>query len=570
LDRVTRSYVETFRGEQSLPDDIDKAVLFEHFVNYSTLTSLYDEEFDILDVHTGGGNDLTLDGVAIIVNGVLVTSVEEAQELVELNKYLTATFFFAQAKSASSFSGEQIAAFGDGVLEFFADTPRYPISDRVAELRGLMSWIYDNTARFKLGRPTCELRFVSTGTWVGDAQLQARVDKAVTDLRQTNLFELVDFHVLGAAELQEAWSRSKSVSRASFTFAKRTTLADIPGVSESYLGVVALSELLAVIADDGEIKRQIFFENVRDFQGDNPVNGEIARSLATQEGRDRFAVLNNGITLVARELKPTGDRFEVSDYQIVNGCQTSHVLFNTRHDLPPDMQVPLKVIATADEDVIGAIATATNRQTTVSSEDLLALERFQKRLEPYFGSFDDKQRLYYERRSKQFATSPGIEKVRIITKQLALRAFGGMFLDEAHRAARYYAVLKAQIGTTIFNDNHKLDPYYTASFAHYKLEYLFRNGLLPVTYKPARYHLLLGYRVLVGGWEMPAFTANKIQQYVAPINQSLWDDKRAQQYFTEATQVINAALEPGEVLDGDAVKVQAFTDRVLTALRIRK
>lgn len=569
MDRITKSYVASFREEQSLPADVDPPKLFEHFVNYCIVSDAHDEEFDIDSVHTGGGNDLGIDGLAILVNGVLVETVEDAEQLLEVNKRLEVRFVFVQAKSASSFTGSEMSEFAHGVSEFFAETPAFPTNERIDRMRAVMSWIYDHSSAFKQGRPSCELWFVSTGKWQNDDQLLTRLAKAESALAALSLFDEVRYRAMGSSEIQASWTKTKNSVAADFQFPKRATLADIPGVSESYLGIVSAAEFMKVISDENGIRRQIFFDNVRDYQGDNSVNGEIATSLSTGEGRSRFAVLNNGITLVARQLRIVGDKFTVADYQIVNGCQTSHVLYNNRDSLDSDMQVPFKVIATDDEDVISSIASATNRQTQVTAEDLIALESFQKRLEAYFSSYEDRQRLYYERRSKQFATVTGIEKVRIITKPLLIRAFGAMFGNEPHRAARYYAALKVQVGGSIFHEGHQLAPYYSAAFAYYKLEYLFRNGQLPVAYKPARYHLLMAVRVLAAGFQVPQLTANKVEGYAAQINKLLWDDSEALAIFKKACAVIDEARGE-QALDGDLVKVQAFTDKVTDLLRPNK
>jgi hypothetical protein len=160
----------------------------------------------------------------------------------------------------------------------------------------------------------------------------------------------------------------------------------------------------------------------------------------------------------------------------------------------------------------------------------------------------------------------GIEKVRIIGKTLQVRAFSAMFLDEPHRAARYYSDLRAQVGTRIFNDSHKLEPYYVSAYASYKLEFLFRNNLLPVYYKPARYHLLMALRYIVGGANVPALAANKAVQYAVKIADVLWVDGKAVAAFKEAVEVVDEALN-GETLTRDAVKTQGFTDAVKAAAR---
>lgn len=568
MDRVTKAYSNAFREEQSLPPDTPSPTLFEHFVNYCVLTSRFDNEFDITDVHTGGGDDLAIDGLAIVVNGVIVDSIDSVNEMLEANGYLDVHFTFIQAKSGTNFSGEEMVGFKDGVLEFFSDAPTLPASPKIIEYRQIMNWIFENSGRFKNRRPKCELVFATAGTWCDDERLVLKISKIEGEVKALNLFDEVTFSPLGADEIQASWRQSKDSVSAEFIFTKKATLEDIGGVKESYLGVLPLSEFLKVIADgDTGIRKHIFVDNVRDFQGENPVNDEISQSLTTQEGRDRFAVLNNGVTLVARELNIVSNKFFVSDYQIVNGCQTSHVIYENRSVLESDMQIPFKVIARNDEEVIGAIATATNRQTTVSEEDLFALENFQKKLEAFFGAYEDKYALYYERRSKQYASVDGIEKVRVISKQIEIRAFGAMFLDDAHRAARYYSALKSMVGSRIFAANHKMDPYYVAAYAFYKLEFFFRNGQMPVVYKPARYHLLMAFRHIVAGSEMPALAANKIVPYSQKLSEVLWDDAKARDGFKRACDAIDVALE-GEELDGDKVKVQSFTDKVLKAVKV--
>lgn len=566
MDRITSAYVEAFRKEQSLPAG-DEALTFEHFVNYCVLSDTYEDEFDINDIHTGGGDDMGIDGLAIIVNGALVSDIEEIRDLISTNKFADVRFIFNQAKTSSSFSAEQFGTFGDGVEDFFAQTLSQPASERLQQFRSLMTFVFENSTQFKHGRPVCELNFITTGKWNPTSHLTAKITKIKTRLEELELFERVTFKPYGAADIQAAWNRTKNSATVEFNFANKVTLPEIGGITESYLGVVPLSEFSKIVADEetGAIRKQIFYDNVRDFQGENAVNSEMASSLNTPEGRDRFAVLNNGVTLVARSLRNTGNKFMVSDYQIVNGCQTSHVLHYNRAVLPENLDVPLKVIATSDEEVIASIITATNRQTQVSDEDLMALGTFQKDLEAYFGAFDDKKQLHYERRSRQFASVP-VEKVRIITKTLALRSFAAMFLEDPRRAASYYGELKPQIGKTIFNAEHKLDPYYSASFGYYRLEYLFRNGQIPVKYKPARFQLLTAFRMLITRDAPPAFKSRQIEKYSTKINEALWSDTTALNTFRKAAGTIDAALD-GKELTRENAKVQSFTDAVISKVK---
>jgi len=64
MDLVTKNLVSSFKGEESLADEIDESILFEHFANYCVVSQDYGEEFELDDVHTGGGDDLGIDGLA--------------------------------------------------------------------------------------------------------------------------------------------------------------------------------------------------------------------------------------------------------------------------------------------------------------------------------------------------------------------------------------------------------------------------------------------------------------------------------------------------------------------------
>ena len=133
----------------------------------------------------------------------------------------------------------------------------------------------------------------------------------------------------------------------------------------------------------------------------------------------------------------TGNKFTIEDYQMVNGCQTSHVLYRERANFPAEeVLIPVKVIATADDGLTADIIRATNSQTAISLEDLGALTEYQKKIESYFNAFDGRHKLYFKRRSKQYEGMSGIEKVRIVNRGQLIKAFASMFLDEPHRAGR--------------------------------------------------------------------------------------------------------------------------------------
>src|SRR3979411_2780128 len=61
----------------------------------------------------------------------------------------------------------------------------------------------------------------------------------------------------------------------------------------------------------------------------------------------------------------------------------------------------------------------------------------------------------------------------------------------------HHKTLRAKVGTEIYVKAHRLEPYYVAALAAYKLELQYRSQKIAANYKPARYHLLLAARLLM-------------------------------------------------------------------------
>ena len=339
----------------------------------------------------------------------------------------------------------------------------------------------------------------------------------------------------------------------------------IPSVEEAYIGLLSGIEFLKLIEnEEGDILPSLFYDNVRHWMEWNPVNKEIRETLDNEMARSRFPLMNNGITIVAKAIRPSGDKFTVEDYQIVNGCQTSFVLHESRDRLlgDPNVLVPVRLIATNDEEAKNAIIKATNRQTEVTEDQLFALSDFPKKLETFFPSFDGKKKLFYERRPKQYAAIDTVEKVRVVGQTSVIRAFASIFLERPHGTTRNYKNLLKQIGSDIFNKDHVLDPYYVAAYANYRLESLFRRQLLASELKPARYHLLLGARYKVSKKHLPRMNSHEMVRWCAEILDSLWDDDRSFSAFQAAGQDIKA-LAGSARLYRDDISTEEFTKRAL-------
>ena len=560
MDRITQSLLSEFTTEQNL-EKLPEDKQFEHFAAYLTIGRSLVEGVDTGDVVVGSGGDTGIDAIAITVNGSLVDDVGAISEFVQRNGYLDVSFVFVQAERSSSFDTAKIGQFSFGVQDFFKDKPTLPRGKEIIKLAAIMTEIYKQSSKFKRENPICRLYYVTTGTWVGDQALEARRRAAVDDISALRIFRSVEFVPIDAEGIQRLYRESRNSVSREFDFAQKTVVPSIAGVTEAYVGLLPAKEFLRLIEDEnGDILRGIFYDNVRDWQDFNAVNSEMRDTLVSQTDRARFALMNNGVTVIAKTLRTTANRFYIEDYQIVNGCQTSHVLHDQRLAVDASVMVPLRLIATRDDEVIGSIVKATNRQTEVREEQLLALSDFQKKLEEYFNAFELSERLFYERRSRQYNNVGGIEKTRIVTPGNLIRSFASMFLEEPHRATRSYRRILDRVGTDLFAPGDKLEPYYISALASYRLEYLFRNQVLDGRFRGARYEILLALRVA----EIPAvpkMNSNEIERQCKSLSKKLWDATASERMFRTASQLVLDAA--GGDLDSPAIRTEPFTEALL-------
>lgn len=536
MDRIVQSYIDDFLKSQQI-DEKDSSKQFEMFSSYCAVAQQYTEVFDLNDILTGAGGDCGIDGIAIIANGTIISSKEEVDDLIELNKGLSDMLFvFIQSKTSSGFSSSEMGTFGAGVVDFFSETPQFVRNQFIQEKSDLINYIFNKAVHFK-SKPCCFLYYVTTGKWVDDQNCVARKNMIIHDLEELDLFKEVQFIPVDVKLIQKYYRNTIDVIETEIDFSQKVLLPDIPKIKQSYLGYVDYEEYLKlIVGDNGEIRKNVFYDNVRDYQGDNEVNIEIAETI--KSASNKFILLNNGVTIICKKLTNLRNKFTLTDYQIVNGCQTSHVLYYNKEFINGNLQIPIKLIETLDEDTVNNIIKATNRQTQVTNEQLIALNEFHRQLEAFYQTFSGTQKLYYERRSKQYNYMTEVEKVRIVTISTQIKAAAAMFFDKPHLASRYYGrLLKSVDG--IFNEEHKLSPYYTCAYLLYKLEYLFRNKLLPAQYRKFRYHILMLIKYDFSDGKVPNLNSNKIENVCKKILECANDNVELQNEVERMIAIIN-------------------------------
>lgn len=571
-NRIIKSYLDNYLNSFGIVEK-NETVAFEHFSNYCVFSHINPEAYDSdkffhEEVHTGDEGDKAIDGIMILVNDVAVTSVEQFETVIGLSKPFSVKLIFVQAKTSAAFDSGEILKMGSGIKSFFKKG-QLNANAAVLRYKEVADAIFDKSLRF-LSNPECLIYYVSLGKWMEDANLKDTIEDVSGQLRALNIFSDVRFNTVDAERLATIYRElNNSISR-EIIIAKNVAFpAEIHGIQEAYLALVRMSEYMKLVTDqDGGLQAGLFYENVRGFLGENPVNKEIRETLEREESI-QFPILNNGITIVTKSLRQSGEKFVLTDFQIVNGCQTTNVLYQCRNKVSSEMMVPLKIISTDNGELINRIIRSTNRQTQVLDEAFESLKEFHKRLQQYYDTFTHPDRIYYERRVHEYDNGTGIRKSNIVTLPIQLYAVISMFYGEPHSVHRYYGELLKANANRVFQENHQLSLYYASTWTLHQIESAMRRGDIRPDWKPYRYHLLFLIQIYVRTCKkmpkLPWFNSKDMDRLANSIIDAVSQPKQLGALLRYLTGVLSEAIQasPKKSFNGNSLtRIKDFTNDI--------
>lgn len=559
MDRITQSMIDSFKNNQSLNMD-DASELFEYFVNYCVVNNIYgSDDFDLEEITTGKATQ-GIDGIAIIVNQKFVNTIEDIDTLIEYNKSISVKFVLIQAKTSSSFDNTEIGNMLTYSKLFFSDDTSMFHTPEMQHFIELKEYIFSKGDKLKKN-PELFLFYVTLGTWTEDENLQATISVGKESLRGTNLFSNISFEPCGSEKIQDLYRKTKEKLKSTFKFEKRITMYSINDDEVGYSGVLPFKEFKKLIIDENGATKAVFEDNIRDYLGPNPdVNKNITETIKTGNV-NAFSMLNNGITVVTSSIIISGDIATIEDYQIVNGCQTSNVLIENMDSVEgiDELIIPIRIIATKDENLKNDITRATNSQTAIKKDQLEALSTFQKKLEEYYKTYRDEDALVYERRTGQYRDS-NIPKNRIVTIAMQIKTVAAMFLDEPSGVSGQYGTVAKRVGNKIFKTADKEIIYYVSSLALYKIENLFKTHKIDKKYRRARYHAMMLFRMLVSTEEMPRFNARKMENYCKSILEVLENNTECERIFCGIVAYIASKDDELDIMNRKCFERKETTD----------
>lgn len=584
-NRILLGILDEFKKDYRLKDDEAKS--YEKLVNYVTI-SKYDPDafgeplvFDQIDVDKSG--TFGIDTFCLIINDNLITSIDDIRQHQKL-KRMDVQFVFIQTKRSTSFDSGEFLKFTAAIKNFFSLDPNIELSEELLSAKELVDELFkpENARLFANKKPKCDLFFATSGS-VSNENLVLGVIKQEEQVLKTIIPEIESFNIkqIAADYVIDSYNEIENRSSVIINFEKKVSCGVISGVEQSFIGYLPIQEFLKLIkGTDGNIRKNLFYENVRDFQGqDNAVNSEIAGTLENSHKIDKFLLLNNGITIVAKEFSNIlSNDYEICDYYIVNGCQTSNVIYQHSNKIQQStvLNIPIKIVHTTDNEVISSLIKSTNRQTPVPDEAFVSLEKFHKRLQEYYLRFSQScfEQLYYERRSKEFSNgSNRVEKARVVNLHSQIRSFTSIMLGEPQLAMSNNptTILKAHKEKIFLND-HKYSTYFLPSLLLFLFYNLNQEGKVSGKYVISRYWICWIVRVLSTGSITPgSFNSDKTETKIESIINELSDPKKQLEIFRKAIQVFESAKsshrdEHGRKRNAQLVRLKTFKDSIVKEL----
>lgn len=571
---IIKNFLKQFKEKFEITEEREE-IIFEQFINYCILNNhIIDSEKSFNEMETATAK--AIDGISIIVNNKMILNEEDINELVKSKSVLAVDFIFVQSKSAESFKDNEVNYFFTQIQNFISEEKcSIKELEKFWELKNI---IYDNSHLFRKGNPNCIMYYAtSSGMTEISADLEKTIDDGKKRLSDTGLLsEDIQFHPLGVKEIQRLYRKIDADLEAQFNFPKYVTFSyDDPKITAAYFGLVNINEYVKLLIDN-ETKgiKNVFEDNIRDYLGsdDNEVNKNMKNRLLSDEPQ-LFGILNNGVTIVADDIKPVGEKFNLINYQIVNGCQTSNVIFeNSKEVSKKDISIPIRIIATTDEETKNEIIKATNSQTGLKPEQLDALNNFHKMLEEFYNSkndlvnkgSDNNIKLYYERRLNQYRNS-AIPQTKIINISKQIKSVTSMFLDNPHGVSGHYGTVIKKVKGDIFQDGNKPEIYYISSLLLYHVEAFFRKNKDFKSLSRMKWHILMTikYFFTIKDFENK-LESKELIKVAEKIEKSLIDETEATDLITRAIDKINQMMvkEDLDIADRKIFERKETTDKL--------
>ncbi|WP_114793832.1 AIPR family protein [Vibrio cholerae] len=561
---ILQEHIKDLVNDFGIDSSFDMPKLFEFFCNYCVLSKKYLGRFNPIDITTKE-DDASIDGIAVIIDGELITSIDDAEHIFSSHKRnLFVEFIFTQVKSGEAFRKEEISNFSLGLKDFLSLTPSLPNGEYNIEMLNVIKVVFRNLKKVLNSRPSCSIYYCTSGTYKGEAEIQACFDFIKSEVSDLDYFNDVSVFPIGRKEILSYWKDINEKNEAKIKLVEFCGIPKNKDIPQSYVAVVNAKEFVTelLLDSEGNLKHSVFEENIRSFLGSkNEVNAKISDTLNSPDKKHLFSVLNNGITIVAPQLTltPNSKEMDLINYQIINGCQTSNTLVNNFEQLDDAVNVVIRFIESPNNDISTDIIAATNSQTGIPSESFHGLREKAKLVQHYFNAKnnDVDTPIYFERRENEYKIN-GYYSTQVFDVRELSRIYAACYLNQPHNASRYVKTIFISTGDLLFKSDDNESLYYAAALTYYKYNTLINGKKIDANnYKKFKWHIIQLYQWVVHNKvESIPCNSKKAEKYAEKVISSLVSkDKKYIGYFKRCHEIIDSIPTPSD----DQIKRNRFT-----------
>lgn len=433
---------------------------------------------------------------------------------------LDVTFYFSQVKSSNPKLSDFVL-FCDSVYSVFDSSNKtMAISDRINVLRETLKKVAKKTESISV-----VLKFFVAGfdqkkiseieqTW------KETIDKKSLEIKSYH-FKAVKITLLSGQEYLSKLDNYNSPNKRDFEVSeikKRFISLESEG-TVTYFGHLTIRDVINLLSDDeGNLDdTNVFFDNIRYFQGDTTVNSKILKSLNTN-GKV-FHTLHNGIIITSSKshYNVENGNLVLSGFSIVNGCQTCNMIWRwleskQKNELSPNAKkklnenlklynIPTKIVITPNYELRNKITEAANTQNPIRSINLVAISESAKVLEKKFNDLvlqDRQEKLIFRRLPKESLNGSSVLNVNL---EDVARAFYSVFSRAPHEVSRsFYKYLEGKLNSEDFLSDKEDRQYDIGSYFVTSLVSNYLLRFLKSRYKrlvSLRNHFLLLFFMLI-------------------------------------------------------------------------
>ena len=385
------------------------------------------------------------------------------------------------------------------------------------------------------------------GTWEEPVHIIESSKSVKERLIKKRCFNEIGFDYIDNKALVNIINSNESCYKVVMDFVDSMPLPEVDQVDNSSVVLCSVKEIVNLLSTkEGALRKNLFEDNVRDYQGETTINTEIRATL--KSNLQQFVLLNNGITIVCDEVQEGNRKVSITNPQIVNGCQTCNILFRCSKEginLGGAYAI-VKIIGTSNDEIVNNIVKGTNRQNIVYDEAFEITKEFHKLLEKFFAVMQTGEfgKLFYERRSKQYENDPLVKPYQKISFRILIQSFVSLFLYRVEEGHRHESKLLQDYGNKIFVENQSFYPYYVAAFIYAQTEYLFRSGVISKKNYSYKLHIMFLIKEMQMGQSPDINNKKKIEEYCKNLLKKL--DKRSE--FIKCAKNANDKFD--ELADG--------------------